>query len=105
LSYDDLNRLTDKTFSGTCSATHAVNYVYDEGDNAIGFRTSMSDASGLTSWQYDERGQVITETRVLTDNLGTFMTGWRYNSAGMLTEMIYPADDQGILRQAQDGQR
>jgi YD repeat-containing protein len=95
LGYDDLNRLTDKSFSGTCSATHPVNYVYDGGDNAIGFRTSMSDASGVTGWQYDVRGQVITETRVLTDSLGTFVTGWRYNAAGMLSEMIYPADDQG----------
>jgi hypothetical protein len=57
------------------------------------------------SCQYDERGHVITETRILAGGLGVFVTGWRYNAAGMLSEMFYPADDQGILRQAQDGQR
>jgi RHS repeat-associated protein len=54
------------------------------------------------TWQYDERGQVITETRTVDGGLGTFVTGWRYNSAGLLSEMIYPADGLGNARQMAD---
>ena len=56
LGYDELNRLEQKSYSGTCSGT-PVQIVYDQGSLGIGQRTLMSDGSGSTSWSYDERGK------------------------------------------------
>ena len=96
LYYDALNRLTGKYYTNIrpcpASPTYNVAYQYDEGGasaNAIGRRTSMYDASGSTSWTYDARGQVTSETQTIT-NGGTFLTQWGYNNADLVTSMIYP---------------
>jgi RHS repeat-associated protein len=94
LSYDALNRLTDKSYSGTCSGT-AVHYTYDIGGGyGIGKRTSMTDATGSVSWIYDKRGRLTSETKVVTGQ-GTFLTQWAYNFADLQTWIVYPADNLG----------
>jgi RHS repeat-associated protein len=55
----------------------------------------MSDASGITSWSYDERGRMTGETRSISGGLGTFVTGWGYNKADLPVSMRYPADNLG----------
>jgi RHS repeat-associated protein len=94
LSYDPLDRLTGKTYTN-CPASAPVSYGYDAGTYGKGQRTSMSDGSGSTAWSYDARGQVIAETRTITGSLGTFVTAWGYNSAGMVDWMRYPQDNLG----------
>jgi len=71
--YDTLNRLTGKhyrtdTNCPTNNPTLNVSYSYDStanGNKGIGRRTGMSDPSGSTSWVYDERGRVLTETKTI----------------------------------------
>lgn len=79
-----------KEFNGT-------DYSYDQGTNGIGKRTGISDASGTTSWSYDTRGRMVSETRVVAGGLGTFVSRWGYNSADLQTWVSYPADNQGGL--------
>jgi hypothetical protein len=64
LNYDLLGRLDTKTSSGTCGQQVSVDYNYDSGTNGKGRRTSMTDASGSSSWLYDARGRVTKETKV-----------------------------------------
>ncbi|CAG0950585.1 hypothetical protein GPROT1_00060, partial [Gammaproteobacteria bacterium] len=60
--YDELNRLLEKRRDNSGGAVLA-SYVYDQGSNAIGQRTSMTDPSGGTSWAYDTRGRMIGERK------------------------------------------
>lgn len=91
LNYDNLNRPTGKTYSGSCSMT-AVSYTYDVGTNGKGHRTSMTDGSGSASWTYDSRGRMTQESKVITGS-GTFKTQWSYNSADLVVTMTYPGDN------------
>ncbi len=97
-TYDALKRLIGKTYhSGvvnldglTCpGGAYAVAYGYDQGVNGIGRRTGMTDATGVTAWQYDARGRVLTETRTL-GGIGTFTTAWGYDAAGRAVRQVYP---------------
>ena len=98
MSYDSLNRLTGKSYSG-CAATTAPTYTYDStagGNKGIGRRTSMSDGSGSTAWTYDNRGRVTQEIKAITGS-GSFKTQYIYNSADLVSRMYYPADNQNGL--------
>ena len=95
LSYDLLNRPLSKSFSGACSGT-SVQYSYDQGTNGIGHRSAMSDASGSSSWGYDARGRMVSETRQVS-GYGSFATAWGYNSADALQWMQYPSSNNGQL--------
>jgi len=83
--YDALDRLTRKSAGGEVLAE----YGYDQGPNGIGRRTAMTDTTGVTTWRYDARGRVLTETRTLT-SIGTFTTGWGYDAAGRVVRQVYP---------------
>jgi RHS repeat-associated protein len=95
MSYDRLNRLTGKTFSGSCAGTAAVTYGYDAGTNGKGQRTSMTDASGSTTWGYDLRGRLVDEVKTVA-GIGSFHTTWEYNSADLLKRMGYPHGNTGL---------
>jgi RHS repeat-associated protein len=100
LYYDALNRLTGKSYrlGGNCpaapDASGGIIYSYDAGPYGRGHRTGMSDASGWTSWVYNSKGQVASETRNITGG-GMFLTQWTYNSAGLVTSMVYPGGSSG----------
>jgi YD repeat-containing protein len=93
LYYDSLNRLTGRHYrtDDNCpsSPSFDVTYTYDVNINGIGRRTGMTDASGFTTWTYDERGRMISESKNIT-GAGTFKTSWTYNSADMPITMTYP---------------
>jgi len=99
--YDTSNRLRGKTYptgitdtlTYACPADpgesgYAVTYNYDAGANAQGqtqkgFRTSMSDASGTTSWQYDLLGRVLKESKTITGApANPYVTEYSYNTLG-----------------------
>ena len=87
LGYDELSRLKSKTYTGpgACDTTTDVSYTYDQGGasaKALGRRTSMSDGSGSTSWNYDALGHVITETKTVGTEI--FKSAWGYNSAELV---------------------
>jgi YD repeat-containing protein len=95
-SYDSLNRLTGKTYSGTGCSTTTVTYTYDAGTNGKGHRTGMTDGSGSTSWTYDSRGRMTQEIKVIGGSGGgTFKTLWSYNSADLVSSMTYPSNAGG----------
>jgi RHS repeat-associated protein len=91
LTYDNLNRPTQKTYSN-CPATSTVTYGYDSGTYGKGFRTSMSDGSGSTSWTYDYRGRLASESKSITGS-SAFVTQWTYNSADLPLTMRYPDNE------------
>jgi RHS repeat-associated protein/uncharacterized repeat protein (TIGR01451 family) len=95
--YDGHNRLVGKTYhantpdldSLTCPNTgFVVSYGYDAGANGLGRRTSLTDASGATSWSYDARGRVANETKTIGTN--TFVTGHSYRSDDRPATLTYP---------------
>ena len=86
LAYDLNNRLVAKDFilasqnCGTDTSGWPVKYTYDEGTAQNGYRTGMTDQSaphgvqsGSTSWSYDLRGRMVTESKTITDK-GTYNT-------------------------------
>ena len=96
LAYDDLNRMTGKTYSGSCTQT-GVTYTYDDttnGNYGIGQRTGMTDSSGSTAWKYDLRGRAVDEVKTIGTS-DSFRTSWVYNSADMVTAMTYPEGNNG----------
>ena len=94
LTYDLINRLENKSYSGSCGvSTAAVTYTYDQGANGVGQRTRMDYGSGsYTTWSYDARGRVEYETQVISGS-GTFLTQYAYNSADLPVWMRYPANN------------
>jgi RHS repeat-associated protein len=110
LYYDQLNRLKGKDYQiggdcpldqgyGSYDTSYAYdNYVFVDGDlvfgdptnQSIGRRTGMSDNddAGHTEWVYDLRGRMISEVKTID---GTpYSTGWEYNSADLVTRLLYP---------------
>jgi YD repeat-containing protein len=96
LTYDKLDRLTGKTYSGSGCTTPAVTYTYDAGTNGFGRRTGMADGSGSTAWLYDSRGRMTQETKVITGS-GTFKTQWSYFSNDQIQWMKYPNGNGGAV--------
>ncbi len=70
----------------------SISYTYDENGH-IGYRTSMTDASGEAHWTYDLRGRMIEEAKTIVDR-GTYITQWRYDSQNRVTQMFYPNGDR-----------
>lgn len=91
--YDALNRLVSKQGVGTFGPNVLAEYGYDDGQWGIGHRTAMTDTTGMTTWAYDVRGRVISETRSLTEGLGTYITQWQYDAAGRLRAVKVPTGE------------
>lgn len=94
MSYDLLNRLTGKSSSGSgCGTQVNTTYTYDYRS-----RTGMKDASGTSSWSYDERGRLVSENKIIGGR--SYLTRWSYNNADLPTSMTYP--DGEVMNQAYD---
>ena len=89
--YDNLNRETSKSYNAAaCPATSPqAAYTYDQGTNAIGRRSGMTDVPGSTTWIYDSMGRVASESRV-TSNI-TKTTSYLYNKDGSIQSITYPS--------------
>jgi RHS repeat-associated protein len=48
----------------------------------------MTDASGSTTWSYDERGRMTGEAKTIGGN--TYTTAWEYNLADLPVSQTYP---------------
>ena len=76
--YDALNRVTqiiypDQTFG----------YTYDQGANAIGRLSGLTDASGQTSYSYDPLGHVVQKQQVVGS--ATLSFGYAYQNEQLTT--------------------
>jgi RHS repeat-associated protein len=105
-TYNDvLNRLTEKSYNDGSTAT--VSFGYDGAalsgctvspptladSNPNGFRTSMCDASGATSWSHDVMGRVAAESRTITGatHITNSVTYAPYNLDGTIASFTYPS--------------
>jgi RHS repeat-associated protein len=95
--YDALNRLTGRGYNGSCGA---VTYGYDKPDASMPVgptmrrRTYMSDASGVSYWNYDAMGRMIYEKRTVSAPGGkavTKLTYYSYNYDGTVASLTYPS--------------
>lgn len=89
--YDGLNRAVKKIYPDG----QTITFEYDQGANAKGRRTKMADLTGLTEYNYDLRGRLIKERKVIEDEEA--VTEYGYNSANALVWTKYP--DGEIVRQ------
>lgn len=100
--HDALNRPTGKhyrtdTNCPTNTPSLNVEYKCDQGTNGKGRRTGMTDPSGNTSWEYDTRGRVTKETKVINAPAGgTFVTQWGYDALNRVVTMTYPGDNEAV---------
>lgn len=85
-SYDSLNRLTGLSYSDT---TPGVVYSYDSGTKQLGFRTGMNDASGNTTWTYNNLGWMLTEQRTIASKSHTI--SYTYDGDGTIASITYPS--------------
>ena len=84
------NRPADPGYAG-----YTVGYRYDDttgGNLGKGLRTKLENASGNTTWFYNNRGLVTSESKTITGS-GTFRTQYTYDAADRLLTMTYPGDN------------
>ena len=88
-AYDALDRPLTKIYPADTAEN--VTYRYDEptGGFSVGRLTSVTDAVGSLSRTYDERGNLLTETRV--SNGTTLMTSYSYDAASRIASITYPS--------------
>jgi len=85
-SYDALNRVMQLAYTD-----QTIGYTYDQGANGVGRLSSVSDASGSTSWTYTSLGRVASKTQTMGSIAKT--VSYAYNSAGQLTSLTTPSGE------------
>ena len=90
-TYDALNRVSLVTYQDSSN----VQYGYDQGTNAKGRLSSITDRSSTQaitsqiSYTYEAHGRLASETRVI--GAATFLTQYGYDPLGRLTSITYPS--------------
>lgn len=102
-TYDALGRLTGKTYS---NGSAPVTFTYDGGDDA-GFLTGASNSADTLAWDYDEAGQMLSESSTrngTTVSYQYFLTGerqkLRLNGSDVLTYAYEPDGQLNTLTRA-----
>jgi len=92
--YDALNRLTKIDFPEEPD----VIYSYDEADvqNGAGRMTTVTDASGTTRYDYDERGSVVAQRATINGVL--YIARYEYNRNNALAKITYPHGAQAAYQ-------
>lgn len=85
-SYDPLNRLIGIHYPDT---SLNIGYGYDMGPYGKGRLTSITDSTGTTTFDYDQRGNLISQTVSLTAG-PTYSLAYRYTLANQLAGITYP---------------
>jgi RHS repeat-associated protein len=88
-AYDALDRVL--TVSYPADPTENVAYSYDESGHGfgVGRLTSLTDAAGKLSRSYDERGNLLSETRAA--GTATLATAYTYDAASRVASIRYPS--------------
>jgi RHS repeat-associated protein len=88
-TYDALSRAITTTYPA--DAAENVTYSYDQAGHGfgIGRLTSVRDAVGSLSRKYDERGNVLSETRV--HGSSTLLISTSHDKASRVTSFTYPS--------------
>ena len=82
-AWDTLGRILSRTSGGAIES-----FAYDQGAHANGLLTSISDATGQTSYSYNAFGQLVGQANYIFGQ--AFTTTWNYDAAGRLARMSYP---------------
>jgi RHS repeat-associated protein len=88
-TYDALDRVLTTTYPA--DAPENVTYAYDQAGHGfgVGRLTSVTDAVGSLSRTYDERGNLLTESRV--HGGVTLLTSTTYDAASRIASITYPS--------------
>ncbi len=86
-TYDALNRVTQRIHRD--DPAEKVSYVYDEptASFGIGRVTKLTDAGGTVRFNYDERGDVLSEIRTSS----ALSTRYTYDAASRVHSITYPS--------------
>ena len=87
-TYDALGRLLSRQYPG--SATENVAFSYDAGPYGIGRLASVVDESGITTYTYDHRGNLLEETRDTPQGI-ILSTSYTYDLANNINSITYPS--------------
>ena len=94
LTYDALDRPMAVTYPTHTSEN--VAYAYDQGIFGKGRLTGVSDAAGTMTRSYDERGNVLSETRVIGP--ASLLTLYTYDAANRIASITYPSGWTAIYK-------
>jgi RHS repeat-associated protein len=106
-SYDALNRITAVTYPAHPALN--VTYTYDQAapisactaNFNIGHLTSMTDASGTTSWCYTNQGDFHYVSQVINNTV--YLHGYDYSLARRLRWLMYPSGFELLYGRDGDG--
>jgi RHS repeat-associated protein len=86
-SYDALNRITARSYP--TDPTENIAYTYDQTGPAFGFGigrpTTVTDQAGTLKRTYDERGNVLADSR------NGSVTGYAYDATSRVAAITYPS--------------
>ena len=88
-TYDALDRVLTTTYPADPAENVAYTYDQPAAGFGIGRLTSVTDAAGALSRAYDERGNLLNETRV--NGSATLATAYTYDAASRVTSIAYPS--------------
>jgi|GEM_PF-619231 len=89
-AYDDAGRILSESYPA--NTTQNVTYVYDAtagGNYGVGRLTSTTDGAGSTSFVYDARGNILSETRVTGTQ--SYTVAYEYDTGDKATKITYPS--------------
>ena len=102
--YDVLNRVDLITYSD-----ETLDFSYDQGVNATGLLSGVSDGSGSTAYTYDLYGRVDTKTQQAVDpgnsttTLPALVVDYDYNAQGQMVALTLPSGVQVGYQYRADG--
>ncbi len=80
-TYNNRELPINVSYSGSGAPLAPVTIAYDSAGN----RTSMSDGSGSTTYQYNQLSQLISETRQFAGRSGSYTISYEYSVSGALS--------------------
>jgi RHS repeat-associated protein len=89
-AYDAAGRLIGRAFSG--GAAGDMTFTWDGvagGNKGKGRITRVDDRAGYSAFQYDARGNVLSEARTIAGT--TYTVSYAYDLADRLTQITYPS--------------
>jgi len=104
-TYDPLNRLLSAQYS---DSSLNVSYFYDEPNSVTGCKSSypigrltrLVDASGTTTWCYDELGNVLVKNQ----SNASLSVSYTYSAAGRMQTMTLPSGHRVSYKRDADGE-
>lgn len=87
MTYDALDRILTRAYPADSALNVAFTYDSAGHGKGIGRLTSLTDAAGSLSLDYEERGLVTANNRTISSN--AYNTAFTYESAGRLSTLTY----------------